>query len=451
MRVAQIRNTILRMLGCVLISTMIGTLIMIAVYLLPTEPMYRHVQESAERIALEGKSFSVASWAGNLEFIHTMTNPWSNHIMLMQAIYPRSDSAVQDAMLNRRWLYAKGDVNPSDTLFHILSGRTDEDVELDYQQYGDTDGTIDANSHSIIYPRYWHGYLVVLKPLLLATNVTGVRVINSYVLFVLMAAAIVLFYKKLGAIYAASFILVLLTLNPVTLAMAFQIDAVIYIMLLSVILTLWKNERLWESAHYPWLFLFIGIFTAFFDFLTFPLVGFGVPWLVYYVLNKRRLRHFDSLACLCNHVACWLLGYVGMWSGKWLVSWLLTGYNTMYDAYLNIGNRISHTGRGGQAIVPWEAVIENFVVFFHDPLLFVILIIFIYFVYHVIITKRLVIQNSTSIPFFIVAALPFLWYMALCNHSYVCVEETYRHLVVTEFAALCLFIENLRNKDGTMS
>ena len=449
MRMAQIGKMMLRMIGCLALSIMIGALLMICAYALPVEPMYRHVQESIKTIEQEGKPVPMVSWSGDDTSVHTKLNPWSDHIMLMQAIYPASDSVVRDAMLNRRWLFAKGDVNTTDVLLRNLNGGKDGNAELIYQQLGYTDGTVDASSNSIIYPRYWHGYLTVLKPMLLVTNVGGVRVYNFYLQFVLMVTAIVLLYNRLGLIYTASFTLVLLTLNPITLVMVFQIDATVYIMLLAVILALWQNEWLWDNGLYPYFFLFIGILTAFFDFFTFPLVGFGIPWLVYCILNKRRLPGCDSMIGLFGHGACWLLGYAGMWSGKWLVSWLLTGYNTVYDAYLSIGHRVSHTDWLGETITPWDAVIQNCTVFFMDPLAFVILAIFCFFVYHIVITKRLVIQGRASATFLLMAALPFLWYIGLCNHSYISAGESYRHLVVTEFAALCLFIENLRDKDET--
>ena len=136
MRMERIGNMVFRMFGCVALSVVVGTLLMIAVYALPTEPMVRHVRESADRIELEGKPSSMISWAGDFKFAHTLLNPWSDHIMLMQAIYPTSDSVVQDAMLNRRWLFAKGDMNTTDALLRNLDKNAEGNAELIYQQFG---------------------------------------------------------------------------------------------------------------------------------------------------------------------------------------------------------------------------------------------------------------------------------------------------------------------------
>lgn len=450
MRKTQFWNTIFQMFCYVVISIMIGALIMISVYALPTEPMFQHVKESAVRIEREGKTFPSDSWVGDLTFTHTKLNSWSDHIMLMQAIYPVSGSVIREAMLNRRWLPAKSDVNMTDTLIRNLNENMDENIELNYQQIRSTDGTIDVSGNSIIYPRYWHGYLTILKPLLMIANVSCIRLINYYFQCALMVTAIILFYKKLGVAYVVAFTIVLLTLNPVTLAMTFQLDAVVYIMLLSVILCLWKNEWLFEKKLYPLFFLFIGILTAFFDFFTFPLVGFGIPWLVYCILNKHHYQGDPSITNLCFHFFCWAFGYAGMWCGKWFVSWFLTGYNVFYDAYLHIGHRISHTNFIGEHVTPFEAVAMNCAAFLFDPLAFAFLVIYICYVYYVFRTKKIKKCKQYYFPVFIVACCPFFWYMLLCNHSYISLGETYRHLVVTMFAALCLIIEILQDDDGVI-
>ena len=48
------------------------------------------------------------------------------------------------------------------------------------------------------YARYWHGYLIWLRPLLLVTDITGVRVVQYLVLAVLFAAVAVLLRRRCG-------------------------------------------------------------------------------------------------------------------------------------------------------------------------------------------------------------------------------------------------------------
>ena len=48
------------------------------------------------------------------------------------------------------------------------------------------------------YARYWHGYLIWLRPLLLVTDITGVRVVQYLVLAALFAAVAVLLRHRCG-------------------------------------------------------------------------------------------------------------------------------------------------------------------------------------------------------------------------------------------------------------
>ena len=48
------------------------------------------------------------------------------------------------------------------------------------------------------YARYWHGYLIWLRPLLLVTDITGVRVVQYLVLAALFAAVEVLLRRRCG-------------------------------------------------------------------------------------------------------------------------------------------------------------------------------------------------------------------------------------------------------------
>ena len=48
------------------------------------------------------------------------------------------------------------------------------------------------------YARYWHGYLILLRPLLLVTTITGVRIVQYAVLLALLAAVLWLLRRHCG-------------------------------------------------------------------------------------------------------------------------------------------------------------------------------------------------------------------------------------------------------------
>ena len=284
---------------------------------------------------------------------------------------------------------------------------------------------------------------MILKPLLLITNIAEIKIINSYAQFILMIVAILLFYQKLGILYAGAFTFNLMALNPISLAMTFQYSIIFYIMILSVIIILWKNQFLLENNLYSYFFLCIGIATAFFDFLTYPIVGIGIPLLTYFILNKNNTPPLSPVKILIYYVLCWLIGYAGMWFGKWIIAWGLTGYNVLGDALTEAQLRISSTmGDSGEVVNPLWAISLNFMFFSKDISGYIAVIILTYG----LLKNKKSIFKMKNLPFIIVAILPLIWYIILCNHSIASLPIAYRSLVVTEFAIFCLLIENIKLK-----
>ena len=421
----------------ILLSILVGVLSMVAVYLLPTEPMFQNVKMDTEKIRLERPSYNYLSWAGaSGKYPHTILNSWSTHIMLMHAIYPTSGTVWNDAMLNHRYLYHGEDYSPTDVLLRNLEGDRTH-TGLIHKQLWEKDGVYDKESDTIIYPRYWHGYLTVLKPMLLFTGLAGIREVNQYLLFALMVISIVLIHKKLGGWYAMAFSIILLTINPISAVMVLQFDAVIYIMLASVVLILWKNEWIQQNGLYLYFFLMIGVLTAFFDFLTFPLVGLCVPYMLYFLLNEENIPKKNYILDFFQKTFAWGYGYAGMWGGKWILCYLLTGYNTMGDALENAMHRTSYEG-----LTFFDAISMNGGVFSSDPIYYAFLGLVLYFIF---IRKEKADKNIMRL-FLIIGIMPFIWYIVFANHSFVSAGGTYRNLVITEFAFLSLFCESIRQK-----
>ncbi|MBO5039324.1 MAG: hypothetical protein J6C85_07735, partial [Alphaproteobacteria bacterium] len=64
-----------------------------------------------------------------------------------------------------------------------------------------------ANAHIINHPRYWHGYLVFLKPLLLFFDIQNLRTINFVTQNILLLLVIFLLYRHTNFKYTLSFVL----------------------------------------------------------------------------------------------------------------------------------------------------------------------------------------------------------------------------------------------------
>ena len=93
---SHILNETRRMLIFLIASVFIGTILMVAVYALPSERMYSNVNGVAEMYFTEPQPRWATGW-------HTALDNFTDSIMLMTAIHPTSGSIVFDAMANARW------------------------------------------------------------------------------------------------------------------------------------------------------------------------------------------------------------------------------------------------------------------------------------------------------------------------------------------------------------
>ncbi|MBR3050389.1 MAG: hypothetical protein IKG61_02925, partial [Selenomonadaceae bacterium] len=298
----------LKIIAGVALSIFIGAALMILTYSLPTERVVQNVREGLPLYEREG---TYPSWALGE---HSKLDNFTDAIILLEVTHPIKNT-VDSAMLNPRF-GLRQDEKPVDALIKVLRG--------------DTTGL-----HEIIYPRYWHGYLAVIKPLLMMMRVNHLRMLLAYADFILFVAALMMFQKVLGRVYAFAFAAAVMVLNLVSVSMSFQFSSIYIVTLTAIIFMLKKNNRLFGEDLYNYFFAAIGIIVAFTDFLTYPIFSVALPLTVFYLLNRRELLKKNLahvLKLMTGLLFSWGVGYVGMWSGKWLVAQILTGHETFTDA-----------------------------------------------------------------------------------------------------------------------
>ena len=161
----------LRIIIGVAVSVVIGAALIIFVYALPQDKVIKNVQADLATYEREGIA---PKWARSE---HSHLDFFTEAIMLDEATHPVED-VVRSAMLNPRYRFAD-DEKPVEVLIKIMNG--------------------DANElQEVFYPRYWHGYLLIIKPLLMTMRVDHLRMFFAYGIFILFVAALLLCQKILG-------------------------------------------------------------------------------------------------------------------------------------------------------------------------------------------------------------------------------------------------------------
>ena len=396
------------MILAVAVSAGLGTALMIGVYAFPGEKADQNAARSAAVFQEEGVYPRLYSWC------HSQIDGWTDAIMLLTAVDHDGDDVVDRAMENRHGRLK--DKNPVDSLLgHYVDGKT-----FDYE---------------FIYGRYWHGYLVWLKPLLSMTDLRGIRAVNGLCQFTLAALTAWLMFKREKRLILP-FLLTWLMLMPVALAKCMQFSACYYLAVGgTIVLLAAKTGR--PDHRTVMVFVFIGIATAFFDFLSYPIATFGIPavvWLALFPDDSTGRR----LGKLIKSGFGWGLGYFGMWASKWSIGSALTGTDLVADAANALEKRTSGFSWDGTVrYTISECLSDNFTAFFRTPFT-VLVILFLAAAVGLCLMRRSDRRPGSSLfPYALTAALPILWYAFTLNHSVIHFWFTNKALSVFVFAIMC--------------
>ncbi len=414
-------------LMALILSVLTATGIMILLYCLPIDSMKMNVYRSISVYDFEG---SYPQWAAGYKM--TQLDNVTDGYMLMEALYPGNDDPVQNAM-NNPYLYYEG-VNPEKSAT---------------QQSHDVEGITSVGT----YGRYWHGYLLFLKPLLMIFEVSDLRIINMILCLGLSFYLFSLIREKLGRKAAAAAMIAWLVINPVSVIMSFQFSTTFYVMLTASIIVMKRHRWLMEKGRYGLFFLCIGIITNFIDFLTYPMVGMAVPMILVILIQERKYNTGNKWSqpvgfCVRNSVI-WAFGYGGMWLGKWVMATILTGRNYIADAMDEA--MVQSTGQEvifGTVVSPIGSIYKNLRVIVKWPFLILLIVLVIVVVICLIRKKiRLVQHVKVCEPaLLLLACYPLVWFSVLQSHSISCYWFTYRNLSVSVLAGMVLLANRVERR-----
>ena len=394
---------------CLLLSILAGILLMTCVYILPTGRMLTQADRSLPIFENEGTSFC---WAP--EEKSARLDGFTDAIMLQTAVYVRDENPMKAAMRNDRMEFSEGKLDPAGSLKQYV--------------YGNRSGYV------VSYARYWHGYLLFLKPLLLFFSLSDIRMMNAAFQLILAAGVLLLAFRKRGLRLALPMGLALLVINPISTALSMQFSSIYYLTLLGLLVML-----LTESWDRPWgylVFLFLGIGTAFFDFLTYPAGAVGICLALQALMSRADGK--TRLLKTIGSGAAWAFGYGGMWSGKWLAASLITGTNVLRDAMEQAQYRSGGevTAAEGGVNATFGAVLSRNLGVLANPTAAILVLALIGMLVWLLVTKRcrFAVERSSLLSLAVAFAVPFVWYFLLRNHSLVHCWMTYRNLSAAVFA-----------------
>lgn len=393
---------------CLILSILLGILAMTCVYILPTGRMLTQADSSLEIFENEGTGFFWAPYEKS-----TRLDGYTDAIMLQTAVYVRDENPLKAAMRCSRMEYAESK-GPTDSLLRYV--------------YGEPFGEV------VDYARYWHGYLIFLKPLLLFFPLSDIRMMNAMIQLILAAAVLLTAYRRKGVRLALPIGLSLLAINPISTALSMQYSSIYYLTLLGVLFMLLTES--WDKKWGYLVFLFLGIGTAFFDFLTYPACAVGICLGLQALMSGKNGK--DRFLATLGSGAAWAFGYGGMWSGKWLAASIITGKNVLSNAVQQIQYRSGSdvvAAEGGDHAGFGAVVAKNLSVFGNHATALLLLVLVGVLLWLLCTKRRAFVPDRAGLLSLAVAFLvPFGWYLLVRNHSMVHYWMTHRDLAASVFA-----------------
>lgn len=396
-------------IGLILLSGIaLGFILIVLTYLLPTNRIRENVEESIYTFYKEKAYYAVVD-----RYKGTQLDNYTDAIMISNAMYDGTENAINKAVQVYRYINNSGG-NPAEQLVEYFTGK-------------------DINWNKTTYSRYWHGYLLILKPALLIFNYTDIRMINQIVQTLLIIWIIYLLIKRNLKEEILPFCTAVLSIIPGVIALSLQFSTTVYISLISLLLMLLFHEKLRNK--YVYFFLIIGMITSFMDFLTCPILTLGMPMIQLIILNKNNWK--KDIKDIIVLSIMWGIGYAGMWISKWIISSILLGENLIIEALNKILERTSDENVHG-TFTKKDVLKSNLELIMTIPNILMFIANYIYISYKCIKGKRIWKKNAylKLIPFIIIAVMPFVWYILASNHSFIHFWFTYRSLAVSIFAIL---------------
>lgn len=400
------------------IFVLTGVVLLVAAYALPTDRMKKNVARSSALYDYEGVYPQIVNG-----YKSSQLDNYTDTLMLANAIYPRSSNVIREAMLVKKIEY----VNLS--------------MPLSLTSYAND---VAGERYETNYPRYWHGYLIILKPLLYFFDVGDIRMINMIGQAIMIFAVIAQIMKRSGGggrrEYAIAFLMTILLLNPVAISLSFQCSWIFYIVLFAL-LVIWRGPSFLCGTnrffYYLLIFFVIGMAVSYFDLFTYPLVSLGLP-LISILILERRVNWKSQMQLVILACITWGIGYVGMWGSKVIMGSVLTAGSITVDVLSRIV--FYATAERNENIPITESIYRSLKVLLRWPYVLGFGGTFVYFIVEAYRrNRRFVWKGRAALPYVPIMCLPLL-HMLVVKHVYFHYWFTYRELSITVFAGYSILL-----------
>lgn len=416
----------IKLLCVLLCGVVIGYALLLGVFLLSIEPMRQNVLASIP--ALNGEWGLESSYEQVVAgYLSTQLDNSTDAAMLLHAVH-ESDLPIT--------------VRAAEGFRYISEGNAFGTL-LSYAQ------TAPEDMLTSPIARYWHGYLVLLKPLLMVMSYLDIRMLLMIVQGAMLAGVIVGLCRRRLSRLVMPFLISLLFITPSITGLSMQYSTALCTFLTAMLLLLYLPARFFRGHGLAVFFLLTGMLTSYVDYLTYPLVTFGMPFVLCLFLFPRESAAEEWKRFLLLGF-CWCMGYFGMWAGKWVIAALLGNEKWFWPNLLaSIAERSSDVS--ADLHLSYADVLRSVCGVFckraYLAALAVVLCVWLFRLLRAGLCAKEAMQGRRGV-LLAVALVPFAWFFCTQNHTYNHAFYTSRTLAVSAFALSALLGTFIRPRSG---
>lgn len=395
--------------------------------LFPSKLIEENVKESSEILSEEGNIYQF------FEYSSVTNNNYTDVLMINEAYSIDNKNPVESYMSARK-NYIKG-----------ITRTIEKDIKGDLNSINNREiydpvweleellkGNIEIATN---YARYWHGYLPMLRTLLIFFNISEIRKVLLIIFIFLFVYLLKLIKDRIGKSIALIFGISLIIQGYFFVSYSLESSSVFIVMMVSSIILLKKIDKIRNLYTF---FFIIACITNFVDYLTVPLITLAIP-LMLYILYKQKVNSEIGikkfLEIIIKSTIIWGIGYGITWLSKWII------YDVLYKEGLvssAIEQVLFRTNIKSENINIKLAFKETLLTLLSDNIKYAIIIFVISSIILLINKKRIEIQINkdlkkyinNNIMFLIISLMPIMWYIALSNHTAIHYRFVYRHMLV---------------------
>lgn len=265
------------------------------------------------------------------------------------------------------------------------------------------------------YTYYWHGYVVILRVLLLFMDYEQFRFLNCILQLMMMFFVAHFIWEKKGQRYALALLTSYFLMMPMAMFLSLQFSWIFYIAMALSLLICYRHTWFTEKR-IPYIFVIAGMLTSFLDLLTYPLYTWAFPLLLLILLSEDGQKALNYVKTVVVSGLGWILGYAGMWFGKWALAGWIVHRNVIQEAWKEVLFR-SGSEESLNLIARLEALYDNWK-HYEYPLYTALLAIWLtWFIYKSLNGKTQIVRQEKNGAYLLITLSSFVWYFVLANHT----------------------------------